>query len=513
MNEQRTALIAGGGPAGLTAAYELLHAVDANIKPVVFEKLTLMGGISRTVNYRGNRIDIGGHRFFSKSDAVMDWWLNILPLQDAAHDPNKTDEVMLRRSRKSRILWMRKLFDYPLTLSAATLKKLGLLRTLRIGMSYIRAAIFKRRPEVTLEDFFINRFGRTLYKLFFRGYTEKVWGVPCNKIPAAWGAQRVKGVSVTKAMAHAMKQFFLKKSSKKTSSDDIRQKDFETSLIESFLYPKFGPGQLWELVATRVEEMGSEVLRGWEIVGVKTYGGKITGVMAKGPDGQMKDFAGDFLISSMPLKDLIESLDCDAPGDVKQIAAGLAYRDFITVGLLAKDVQLKGPDGWQKMIADNWIYIQEADIKAGRLQLFNNWSPYMVADAGRVWLGLEYFCNEGDDFWSRSDAEILELAKEEMARCNIVKRDDVLDGVVVRDRKAYPAYFGTFDRIGELRKYLDSFGNLFCVGRNGQHRYNNMDHSMLTAMQAVKNILNGSKDKSNVWAVNVEQEYHEENSK
>jgi len=500
------AVIAGGGPAGLTAAYELLCNKDANIKPVVFEKLPIMGGISRTIDYRGNRMDIGGHRFFSKSDAVMDWWLKILPLQNENRNPEKIDEVMLQRSRKSRILWMRKLFDYPLTLGGSTLRKLGILRTLRIGLSYIRAAIFRRKPEVTLEDFFINRFGVVLYKLFFRDYTEKVWGMPCNKISAAWGAERVKGVSVTKTLPHAVRQIFV---FKKTSSDDIRQKNVETSLIDRFLYPKFGPGQLWELVAKRVTEMGGEILRNWEIVGIKTDGQIVTGVCARGADGEIKNFECDYLLSSLPLKDLVESMDCDVPAEIGEIATGLAYRDFVTVGLLAKDFLLKDSENPPKIVADNWIYIQESDIKAGRLQLFNNWSPYMVARADQVWIGLEYFCQEGDEFWNRSDAELLELAKCEMDKCGIIRPADVLDGVVVRVQKAYPAYFGTYDRIDVLRQYLDSYKNLFCIGRNGQHRYNNMDHSMLTAMQAVKNVIAGNTDKSNIWAVNTEQAYHE----
>ncbi|MEK7754095.1 MAG: NAD(P)-binding protein, partial [Acidobacteriota bacterium] len=380
------AIIVGAGPAGLTLALELCSRT--RIQPVVLEKTEFMGGISRTANYKGNRIDIGGHRFFSKSDRVMRWWLDILPVErpDAGLDPETTDLVMLVRSRLSRIYYLRKFFSYPLSLTPQTVWNLGLWRTARAGMSYFRSMLFPVRPEKTLEDFFINRFGRELYRTFFRSYTEKVWGVPCAQINAEWGAQRIKGLSISRALLHMLK--------KMRHSPDLAQKGTETSLIERFLYPKFGPGQLWEEVARRVRDQGGEILTNWNVDGIQHDGaGRVLAVLAThSPSGETRRFQGQHFFSTMPVRELVQALDPPAPAAVREIAGGLMYRDFLTVGVLCRDLKLKNrtPAGLQP-VKDNWIYIQEPGVEVGRLQIFNNWSPYMVADPRTTWIGMEYF--------------------------------------------------------------------------------------------------------------------------
>jgi len=525
----KTALIIGAGPAGLTAAYELLLRTD--IRPIVLEKSGYMGGISRTVNYKGNRIDIGGHRFFSKSDRVMNWWMNVMPLEArnggsaaisyqnqtrnvattaAGPSPESTDKVMLIRHRKSRIYFLRRFFDYPIKLSKDTLLKLGLMRTVKIGLSYSKALMSQIKPEKSLEQFLINRFGRELYLLFFKSYTEKVWGVPCDQISAEWGAQRIKGLSITKAIAHFVKSAFGGK-----KSGDLSQKDTETSLIEQFMYPKLGPGQLWEYVAETVQKKGGCVMTGWNVEKIHVEGNRVASIDAvHGESGERRNFAADYFFSTMPVRELIDSLDAPIPTNVRQVSDGLIYRDFITVGLLLKRLKVneETPNG-RKLLTDNWIYIQEPDVLVGRMQIFNNWSPYMVKDPNQVWVGLEYFCYETDDLWKKPDEAMIALGKEEVERIGIISKEDVLDATVIRMPKTYPAYFGTYDRFGEIRDYVNQFENLFLVGRNGMHKYNNQDHSMLTAMTAVDNIAAGVTDKSNLWAVNTEMEYHESKQK
>jgi len=496
----KTALIIGAGPAGLTAAYELLTRTD--IKPIVLEKSGYMGGIARTVNYKGNRIDIGGHRFFSKSDRVMDWWLNLLPLEGPDVSPRKTDAVMLARNRKSRIYFLRQFFEYPIRLSFDTLSKLGAWRTLRIGLSYLKAALFPIRPERSLEDFFINRFGRVLYETFFRSYTEKVWGVPCDKISAEWGAQRIKGLSIAETLKHICRQLLPK------NQNDIRQKEIQTSLISRFLYPKFGPGQMWEETARRVTEMGGQILTGWEVRRLHAEGSRITAVTAANiGNGETHRFEADYFFSSMAVRDLVRGLDAAVPEDVLKINDGLVYRDFLTIGLLLDKLRVQ-ENG--RLIGDNWIYLQEPEVQVGRLQIFNNWSPYMVADPAKVWIGLEYFCFQGDKLWNTPDDELVRLGVSELDRIGILHASDVLDSTVIRVEKTYPAYFGSYSQFDRVREYLDGFENLYLVGRNGMHRYNNQDHSMLAAMVAVDNIVAGITTKANIWAVNTEEEYHEE---
>jgi protoporphyrinogen oxidase len=526
----RTAVIIGAGPAGLAAAHELLERTE--VVPIVLEMSDQMGGIARTVEYHGNRIDIGGHRFFSKSDRVMDWWLRFLPMQalpgdgaggaarigyqnqtrtvgvgDGGPDPEREDRVMLLRPRKSRIYHRRKLFDYPIKLSPDTLRKLGLVRSARIGLSYMRAAAFPIRPEENLEQFFVNRFGRELYRTFFKDYTEKVWGTPCSSISAAWGAQRVKGLSIASALAHFARTAV--RGLRGGGSGDVAQKGTETSLIEQFLYPKLGPGQMWDEVARSVRAKGGEVATGWRVEAIDVDGMRATGVRARHvTTGEVRRLEADWVFSTMPIRELVSALEAKPPDDLRAIAEGLLYRDFITVGLLLDRLLLTEADG--SSIRDNWIYIQEPDVLVGRLQIFNNWSPWMVADPTKTWVGLEYFCDEGDALWSRSDEELVALGAEELARISIAEPGAVRDATVLRMPKTYPAYFGTYDRFGELREWLDRFENLYLVGRNGMHRYNNQDHSILASMTAVDNILAGRLDKANLWEVNTEEEYHEE---
>jgi len=521
---QTRAIIIGAGPAGLTAAYELL--TRTGIKPIVLEKGACMGGISRTVNYKGNRIDIGGHRFFSKSDRVMQWWLQMLPLQASeggpaaikyhrmerplatstvGPDPAAADTVMLLRSRKSRIYYLRRFFDYPISLSKDTLLKLGLWRTFKIGVSYVQSAVFPIKNEETLEQFFINRFGRELYGTFFKSYTEKVWGVPCDRISAEWGAQRIKGLSVWSTLLHAARKVF------KNGGGDIGQKGTETSLIEQFLYPKFGPGQMWEEAARRILEMGGEIHTGCRAERLITDGWRVTALETTNSAGDRKCFEGDYFFSTAPVQEIMRSFDVAPPKNVLEVSDGLVYRDFITVGLLLRSLKINDetPQGKQ-LIRDNWIYIQEPDVQLGRLQVFNNWSPFMVADSANVWLGLEYFCNQSDEIWNLSDERMVALATEELSKIGIIDATEVLDATVLRMEKTYPAYFGTYDRFGEIREHVDRYANLFLIGRNGMHRYNNQDHSMLTAMMAVDDIIAGKTDKTGLWEVNTEMDYHEE---
>jgi protoporphyrinogen oxidase len=513
------AIIIGAGPAGLTAAYELL--TRSSIVPIVLEKSSYMGGISRTVEYKGNRIDIGGHRFFSKSDRVMNWWLEHMPVEDASkagtsiHYHNQQhplppaapcpggEETMLVRERRSRIYFLRKFFEYPIQLSAQTLGNLGLVRVFRIGVSYVWNAAFPPRRIDNLEQFFISRFGGELYRTFFRSYTEKVWGVPCDQISAEWGAQRIKGLSIVSTLKHYFRRLFQKK-------QDLRQKEVETSLIEQFMYPKLGPGQLWEIVAGKVRQMGGIIHTGFDVDAINVEGTRVLNVCGSTAEGAHLKFEGDYFFSTMPIQELVRALSVPPPADLRAISDGLQYRDFVTVGLLVNKLAVKDPKSPDTLIKDNWIYIQEPEVRAGRLQIFNNWSPYLVRDPNTVWIGVEYFCYQTDDLWTMPEAEMASLASRELAAIGIIDQADVLDSTVLRMPKTYPAYFGTYERFDELRDYLLGYQNLFMVGRNGMHKYNNQDHSMLTAMTAVDNILAGRIDQANIWAVNTEMEYHEE---
>lgn len=513
--KKSTVIIIGGGPAGLTAAYEFLKHTD--VKPIVLEMSSFWGGISRTENHNGNRIDIGGHRFFSKSEIVMNWWQEILPIFsddksinisyqnkskkieiDSRFTTADDQNVMLVRKRKSRIFFNNQFFDYPISLSFQTIKKLGFFNTIFIGLSYIKAVLFPIKKPETLEQFFINRFGFRLYSVFFRDYTEKVWGVPCSEISAEWGAQRIKGLSVTKTVLFAIKNIFVK------TKKNISQKNTETSLIEYFLYPKFGPGQMWETVAEKVENCGGLLMQNYRVIAINVSDNKVSSVIVLNSKTNIEEVIEcDYCISTMPIKELINGLNCEIPTDVKDVANGLVYRDFITVGLLLDTINFK--------LADNWIYIQESIVKVGRLQIFNNWSPFMVDDINKTWVGLEYFCNYTDAIWNFSESEMTNLAAAEMIKLGFINsKENVLDSKIIKVPKTYPAYFGTYSEFYKIRNFTDTIENLFLIGRNGMHKYNNQDHSMLTAIQTVQNIKNNNLDKSNIWSINTEEEYHEE---
>ncbi len=513
-------VVIGAGPAGLTAGLELMRASGA-YSVILLEETQAVGGISRTVRYHGNRMDIGGHRFFSKDDAVTRWWEEMLPMQGApafddrllnrdvplaegGPDPEREDRVMLTRHRVSRIYYREKFFDYPVKLNGNTLKNLGFSTALQAGMSYMAAAVHKR-PEDSLENFYINRFGHKLYAMFFEGYTEKLWGRHPRAISAAWGAQRVKGLSIT-----AILKDMARKLGPASASDP---KQVETSLIEAFSYPKLGPGQLWEEAARRFQEAGGQLRMGCRVTGIVCRNGRVESVTYR-DGGRTVTEPADIVISSMPLKDLVAGMN-DVPDRIASIARGLPYRDFVTVGLLVKKLKLKNETPIRTLgdlPPDDWIYVQDASVKLGRIQVFNNWSPYLVADPQQtVWLGLEYFCAEGDDDWRRDERAWADFAAGELVKMGVLdSKEDVLDAHLERVKKAYPAYFDTYEQIDTLVEYLNGFENLYCIGRNGQHRYNNMDHSMVTAFETVHNIESGRRDKSNIWEVNTEQAYHEE---
>ena len=507
---KKRAVIIGAGPAGLTAAYELVTKGGADWDVVVLEESPHIGGISRTAVHGDCRIDIGGHRFFSKSQEVNDLWAKLMPVQGSPSkddlllgrechveaggpDPEKVDRVMLRRHRVSRIYYLRHFFDYPISIKPATFLAMGLVRTWKAGWSYLYSMCFKR-PEKSLEDFYINRFGRVLYSMFFEDYTEKLWGVHPSKISPEWGAQRVKGLSLWKAILNV----FIPKGGKK-----------ETSLIEEFIYPKKGPGQLWETLADDLRGKGVEIRLETRVVGLEMKDGVITNVCTE----RGEKIAADAVFSSMPVKDLVGAFE-GVPEEVAKIAAELPYRDFITVGLLVDKLAIKNKTAFKtvnNIVPDTWIYVQERDVRMGRIQIFNNWSPYMVDDVTKhVWIGLEYFCAEGDTMWTMDDKAFIDFATKELRHIGVLGEETpVLDAVRLRVKKAYPAYFGTYAEFGKVRAWLDGIQNLYCIGRNGQHRYNNMDHSMLCGIEAVRALLSGAADKSNIWNVNTEEEYHE----
>ncbi len=511
-------LIIGAGPAGLTAAYELLDK-SKEYEVIVFEESDCYGGISRTVNYKGNRMDMGGHRFFSKVPEVNEWWEKMLPTQGAlpyddvvlqrtstisegGPDPEKVDRVMLKRNRLSRIFFNSKFFDYPVSLKFETIRNMGLITTMVVGFSYLKTIFFKRK-ENSLEDFYINRFGKKLYSMFFENYTENLWGRHPSEISPEWGAQRVKGLSIKAVLKDIFGKIFKKKNRK-----------VETSLIEEFAYPKLGPGQLWELTADDFEKMGGKIIKNAKVTKViKDAEGKMTGLVYE-KEGHEIEVEGDYIISSMPVKDLVVGMN-DVPEEISEIAKGLPYRDYMTVGVLVSQLNLKNETKTKTLgniVPDNWVYVHDRNVKMGRFQIYNNWSPYMVKDIeNSIWVGLEYFCNEDDAMWAMEDEAFAHMAIKEMQTMGLINHEnDVKDFHVERVKKAYPAYFDTYAQMDELRDYLNTIPNLFCVGRNGQHRYNNIDHSMCTSFETVKNILAGETCKDNIWNVNTEKEYHEE---
>ncbi len=477
---QPVAIIIGAGPAGLTAAYELLK--KTNIKPIIIEQGAQVGGISKTVNYKGWRFDIGPHRFFTKSPLVSALWEEILP--------QKKGEFLVK-NRLTRIYYHNKFFNYPVKLNWQNLKNLGLIKIGKIISGYLASKLKPIRPEISLEDFFINRFGRELYHTFFKSYTEKVWGVSCQEIPKNWGAQRVKNLSLSKIISETLKKAW--RPNRQTK---------ETSLIDNFLYPKFGAGQMYETLAKLIVERGGEIKLNTKITALVVEGGRVISAGAINSINQKTEtYSGDYYFSSQALDDLIKKIDT-APAAAQKIAAGLAYRHLILVALIYKKTSAP-------LISDNWIYIQEAGIKMGRLDIFNNFSSSLLKDDDKVWLGGEYFCGENDELWTATEEELIRLAKKELQKIGIALEADFIDGTVYRQAQAYPAYFGTYNRLGDLKNYLNKISNLYLIGRNGLHRYNNMDHSILSAITAVGNIINGRSDKNNIWEVNAEETYHE----
>ena len=511
-------LIIGAGPAGLTAAYELLSKYK-DYEIFIFEESSVVGGISRTVNYKGNRMDIGGHRLFSKISEVNEWWQKMLPLQgqpskddillrrnvllaNGGPNPESVDNVMLIRQRVSHILFNSNFYDYPISLKLSVLKKLGFLTALKIGGSYIHS-VFHKLPETNLENFYINRFGRKLYELFFEYYTENLWGRHPREINASWGAQRVKGLSISTLFKDVYGKIFHKKHG------------VETSLIGEFKYPKLGVGQLWDVTAQKVEENGGRIIKNAKVVSLHKNERGILDYLVYEKDGNLIEAKGDIFISSMPVKDLVMGMN-DVPSDVLRIAKGLPYRDYMTLGVLVKDFKLKNKTSMRTIgdiVPDCWVYVQDRSVKMGRFQIYNNWSPYMVEDLNKtVWLGLEYFVSEGDEMWNMTEKDFTSFVISEMVKLGLIDSEsEVIDTHLERVKKAYPAYFDTYTEFDTLKFWLDKIPNLYCVGRNGQHRYNNIDHSMMTSFEAVRNIVGGISDKSNIWNINTEKEYHEEN--
>ncbi|MBF8285875.1 MAG: protoporphyrinogen oxidase [Anaerolineales bacterium] len=463
-------VIVGAGPAGLTAAVELCRAG----KPVtVLEKDRLVGGIARTETYKGYHFDIGGHRFFTKIGEVEQFWRDLLGAD------------FLIRPRISRIFYRGKFYDYPLRPFQA-LANLGLLTSAHVALSYLASQVFPYSREDTFEEWVSNRFGKKLYSIFFKTYTEKVWGIPCSEIRAEWAAQRIQGLSLPVAIRNAL--------------FGPQGQEIIKTLIEQFHYPRLGPGMMWRRAAEFVEARGGCVELETDVVCVHHENGRVVSVAARRNSTlEERAFPGADFISTLPISELIRKLDPPAPPEVVAAADGLTYRDFLSVILI-----VDRPD----LFPDNWIYIHSPEVKVGRVQNFKNWSPDMVPDPGQTSLGLEYFCTEGDALWRMAEAELIELGKREMEQIGLVNPANVIDGTVVRQLKAYPVYNGTYAKyLATIKDYLATFRNLQTVGRNGLHKYNNQDHSMLTAMLAARNILG---ERHDVWNVNTERSYHEE---
>ncbi len=461
-------LVIGGGPAGLTAAYLL---VKAGARVTVLEGTQMLGGISQTAQYKGYRFDIGGHRFFTKVEPVERLWHEIL------------GDEFISVPRMSRIHYRGKYFDYPLKAWNA-LSGLGLWQSAMVVASYARAKIWPNPVEENFEQWVSNRFGKRLFNIFFKTYTEKVWGIPCTEIRAEWAAQRIQNLSLAKAIINA--------ASIQRRSTSIK------SLINEFQYPRLGPGQMWEMCAERVRALGGEVLLEHKVKHIETRGSRAVAVRCTTPEGE-KRFEADHVISTMPVRSLVRALDPATPQAVRDAAEGLKYRDFLVVALILEQ---------ENLFPDNWIYIHTPGVKVGRIQNFNNWSKAMVPEAGRTCLGLEYFCFEGDGLWTSSDADLVALATKELGQLGLADPKLVVDGTVVRMPKAYPIYDSVYrQHLDTVRAHIDGLTNLHPVGRNGMHKYNNQDHSMLTAMMSVWNMQGASHD---VWEVNTDYEYHEE---
>jgi len=463
----KTVVIIGGGPAGLTAAFQLSKY---GVPAVVLEADTQVGGLARTLNYKGYLFDIGGHRFFSKWDEVNQIWDQIL------------GGKFMERPRLSRIYYTKRFFVYPLEVRNA-LTGLGPIESIRILASYVKSQLRPAPKEENFEEWVSNRFGRRLYEIFFKTYTEKVWGVPCTTIRAEWAAQRIKGLTLLTAAREALLP---------SKNGNVK------TLVNKFRYPQRGPGQMWETLSTQLNDQGYSVRMERNVVRIRHDAGKVTCVVTDGPNGR-EEFRGTDFISSMPMRDLVRALDPEPPQDVRDAAEKLRYRDFLIVSLIVNR---------KYVVPDNWIYVHEPNVRVGRIQNFKNWSPAMVPDPNKTCLGMEYFVFDRDELWSSPDSELIELAKREIVALGLVHAEEIEDGVVVRMRKAYPMYDeGWRAHVETIRSYLEHARNLQLVGRNGMHKYNNQDHSMMTALYAARNVCGANYD---LWAVNTEPDYHEE---
>jgi protoporphyrinogen oxidase len=471
---KRSLLVVGAGPAGLTAACE---AIEAGWSVTVVEKdPSYVGGISRTVRHGEFRFDIGGHRFFSKSDEITRWWRRRLP----------DDFIKVRRM--SRIYYRRKFFDYPLKPWNA-LSNLGLLTSTACVLSYAWAWLFPRRPENSFEDWVTNRFGKRLFRIFFKTYTEKVWGIPTSELSADWAAQRIRGLSLSKAILGAIR------------GKPREGKAVIKTLVDSFEYPRLGPGQMWEKAAADIRSQGGRIDMGLCVSKIRHAAGRVTSIEGEGPGGVRQAFEADQFILSMPLRETVHAFDPPLPEAANSAARKLRYRDFLIVAIVVEG---------ENPFPDNWIYIHEPGVKLGRIQNFKNWSQAMVGRPGTTCLGLEYFCFEGDGIWTMPDDALVELGKHELLQLGLVKAEQFREGSVVRVEKAYPIYDpGYQQNVAAIRGALAGFANLHVVGRNGMHKYNNQDHSMMTAILAVRNLGGGH---FNLWNVNTDAEYQEEAS-
>ncbi|MBN2407688.1 MAG: NAD(P)/FAD-dependent oxidoreductase [Elusimicrobia bacterium] len=517
MNGEK-AIIAGAGPAGLSFAYELLR--KTGVMPIIYEKENMVGGLSRTFAFKGNMLDIGPHRFFSKYDKITQWWLDIMPIERnsspggsfparnrpaaGAFPESGRKSAMMMLDRSSSIYFLGKFIDYPISVSRKTVRALGVSRSLDIICSYILARILPPKKDGTLESFFINRFGKKLYLMFFKDYTSKIWGVPCGEIDSQWGFQRVRGLSLARSVIDAMKNRLFRGGERHSGKT-------ETSLIRRFMYPGLGSGSFWEETARMVTEKGGRIHLNHAVTGLKEKNGRITQAEVKDlSTGETFTVNGDYFVSSMPVAELLAGFD-GPPPEVEGVAKGLRYRSMVLAGVLIDRKSIgsaaRGKNG--RLVRDSWIYIQDSSLKLCRIQVYNNWSPHMLKNSEDVWLGLEYLCDEGDSLWKTDDRDMLELASDELKKVGFIKKDGVVEGKVFRIKKAYPCYFGSYSQFYKIRGFTDSFENLFLIGRNGMHRYNNQDHAVMTAIAAAENIAGGIKDKKNIWSVNAEQEYHE----
>lgn len=466
--EKTDVIIFGAGPAGLAAATRLL---EKGKTVVIFEKEPLVGGISKTLEYEGNRFDLGGHRFFTKAKEVNDLWNRTL------------GDDFIERPRLSRIYYRNRFFDYPVRIQNV-LKNLGLAESALISLDYLRTKLSPHKDEKTFEQWVSNRFGRRLFNHFFKSYTEKLWGIPCSEIQAEWAAQRIKGLSFTSAIKSAL---FPDKSGK------IK------TLIDKFRYPKLGPGMMYERMAENVRKAGGTILTETAVTEVRHEAGTVKSIIARDKNGTGKEYAADHFLSSIPLTELASSLSPALPNDALEAARGLTYRSFITASVILDT---------DRAFPDTWIYVHSPEVKLGRIQNFKAWSPYMIADPSKTTLGLEYFCTEGDELWNMTDKDLLSLAMRELETIGLGKESQFVDGFVARVPKAYPVYDAAYpERLKTVRKSLGDFANLQPIGRYGMFKYNNMDHSILTGLYAAENVLGASHD---IWNVNADQEYHEE---